>query len=106
MAQRLGNRVSYPRVSLESAVSISRKRIHPRELGFLGLVGSMLVLIGAFLVSGQGLVDRQGSGWRRIDLEALRQRIDAGDLRDREAAWYHPSDGAARGGVPAGVRRD
>jgi hypothetical protein len=106
MPQRLGNRVSSPRVSLESAVSISRKRIHPRELGFLGLVGSMLVLIGAFLVQVQGTVGQQGSSWRRIDLEALRQRIDAGDLRDREAAWYHPSDGAARAGVPTGVRRD
>lgn len=27
--------------------------------------------------------------WRRIDLQALQTRIEAGELVDTEASWYH-----------------
>lgn len=66
------------------------RHLHHRELGFLGLIGATLILIASYLVAGYGLLDQQGSSWRRIDLKALQQRIDVGDLRDREAGWYHP----------------
>ena len=81
------------------------RHLHHRDLGFIGLVGISLILIASYLVAGYGLIDQQGSGWRRIDLKALQQRIDTGDLRDHEASWYHPAEagrGVPRrtGGVP------
>ncbi len=33
-------------------------------------------------------LDEQTGGWRRIDIEALTTRINAGDLVRKEAAWY------------------
>lgn len=66
------------------------RHLHHRDLGFIGLVGATLILIASYLVAGYGLIDQQGSGWRRIDLKTLQQRIDTGDLRDRDASWYHP----------------
>lgn len=67
---------------------------HPRDLRFLGLVGGMLALIASYLFSGYGLLEQRGSSWRRVDLEAVQQRIDSGDLSGREASWYHPAETA------------
>lgn len=78
----------------------SRLQVHSRELLFLGWIGITLSLIGGYLLSGQGLVEQRGSAWRRIDLKALQQRIEGGDLRDREAAWYRPVDRVPSGGPP------
>jgi hypothetical protein len=67
----------------------SARHWHPRELRFVGL----LVLTGAAIALqlGGGLrsAASEGAGWRRIDTEAVQQRIERGDLRDHEAAWYH-----------------
>ena len=81
------------------------RHLHHKDLGFLGLIGATLILIASYLVAGYGLLDQQGSGWRRIDLKTLQQRIDAGELRDREASWYHPAEGGSglsvrKGAVP------
>lgn len=79
---------------------LSRIHIHRRELGFLGWIGTTLVLIGGYLLSGQDQVDTQGSGWRRLDLKALQLRIDGGELRDREAIWYRPLGVKQEGSPP------
>lgn len=79
---------------------VSRIHIHRRELGFLGWIGTTLVLICGYLISGQELVDPQGSGWRRVDLKHLQQRIEGGELRDREAAWYQPLETKPGGSPP------
>ncbi len=81
-------------------MALNRIHLHRRELVFLGWLGATLVLTGGYLISGQGLVDRQGSGWRRIDVRALQQRIDGGDLREQEAAWYRPVAGNPSGSPP------
>jgi hypothetical protein len=77
-----------------------RVQVHARELLFLGWIGITLCLIGGYLLSGQGLVEQPGSAWRRIDLKALQQRIEGGDLRDREAAWYRPVEHIGGGHSP------
>lgn len=71
-------------------MSANRIHLHRREFVFLGWIGATLVLIAGYLIGGQALVEQQGSGWRRIDIKALQQRIDSGDLGEREAAWYRP----------------
>jgi hypothetical protein len=62
-----------------------------RELRLLGLILVTLLVIGAHLSGELERSASQGTGWRAIDVEALQRRIDAGDLRDREADWYHPA---------------
>jgi hypothetical protein len=62
-----------------------------REARFLGLIVLCAVLIALHLGETLRLAAHEGSGHRAVDLPALKARIDAGELRDREADWYHPS---------------
>ena len=75
------------------------RHLHRRELAFLGMIGLTALLIALHLGnSGLGRMEAPGGGWRVIDRAALEQRIERGDLRDREAEWFRP----AAVGVPAG----
>ena len=60
-----------------------------RDLRFLVLVLLNLILIGGFLRSEAGDEGGPPGGWRRVDVQALQIRIEAGELVDREASWYH-----------------
>lgn len=62
-----------------------------REARFLGLIALTLVLIALSLGEALRLATTTGSGHRVIDRKTLERRIEAGDLSDREAAWYHPA---------------
>lgn len=62
-----------------------------RETRFVGTLALSLVLIAVYLDQSQGEASRQGAGYRVIDLATLKRRIDAGELREREAQWYRPS---------------
>ena len=62
-----------------------------REARFLGLIALTLVLIALALGEALRPTAPTGSGHRIIDLKTLERRIAAGDLSDREAAWYHPA---------------
>ena len=75
--------------------------LHWRDVRFLGLVGITLLIIALYLSTGLRLAEQGASGWRKLDLESLRRRIETGELRNREADWYHQStreEGAATGG--------
>ena len=89
------------RSSVGTPVSTLTRHWHPREARFLGLVLLTMVLIALHLGEGLRLAAREGSGHRVIDVQALQRRIDAGDLIDREADWYHPATPEELGG---GVR--
>jgi hypothetical protein len=76
---------------------------HPRDTRFLGLIALALVLIALHLGEGLDLAAREGSGHRVIDRQALERRIEAGDLTDREALWFHqarPEETSGRGRAP------
>jgi len=62
-----------------------------RDLRFLGMLLLTLVLIAGFVAGQRDAMLGEGSAWRRIDLQALQERIESGDLSDHEALWYHPS---------------
>jgi hypothetical protein len=64
-----------------------------RDLRYLGMLLLTLVLIGGFIAEQRQAVRGEGSAWRRIDLQALQQRIESGALSDKEALWYHPAAG-------------
>jgi hypothetical protein len=66
------------------------RRLQSRDLRFVGLLGLSLLLSGLYLSETLEQAAHPGRGHRRIDLKALERRIQAGDLRDREADWYHP----------------
>ena len=55
------------------------------------MVAMIGVLIALHLDSSLRLAAEEGSGWRAIDRPALERRIEGGELRDREADWYHPA---------------
>jgi hypothetical protein len=76
------------------------RHLHRRELGFLGLIGLTGLLIGLHLGSGLEGVGMAGSTWRAIDRAALERRIEAGDLRDREADWFRPAVSPEAAGGP------
>lgn len=67
------------------------KHWRSRELRFLGLVALTALVAAFYLSEGLRLSAREGSGWRTLDLDALLQRIETGELRDREADLYHPA---------------
>jgi len=67
------------------------KHLRPRDLRFSGLVVVTLLTIGLYLNTGLRLAGQSGSGWRTLDLDALQQRVETGELLDREADWYHPA---------------
>jgi hypothetical protein len=70
-----------------------------RDLRFLGLVALTGVLIALYLDAGLRLASQAGSGWRTLDLDVLQQRIETGELRDREADWYHRATDEETGGL-------
>jgi len=80
-------------------MTVQIKTWHPREVRFVGLIALTLLGMALYLGDGLRLASRDGSGHRVIDIQALERRIEAGDLRDREALWYHetrPDDGGGR----------
>jgi hypothetical protein len=60
-----------------------------REFRFLTLVSLTVMVIALHLGSSLQLMGQGGTGWRAVDRVVLQRRIDSGDLRDREASWYH-----------------
>ncbi len=70
----------------------------PRDLRFLGLVALTGLMGVLYLNEGLRFAGQDGSRWRTLDLDTLLQRIETGELREREADWYHPAtDEEARG---------
>jgi hypothetical protein len=67
------------------------RHLHHRELRFLSLIGLTGAIIALYLSAGLKLAGEEGTGWRAIDLDTLQRRIETGELRDREASWYHSS---------------
>jgi hypothetical protein len=59
-----------------------------RDLRFMLLVMANLGCIGGFLLAQVPAPQQDIGGWRRIDLEALVNRIETGDLLKHEASWY------------------
>ncbi|MEN8216835.1 MAG: hypothetical protein ABFS56_10765 [Pseudomonadota bacterium] len=59
-----------------------------RDIQFAAFILATLICVGGFLSSGTETTSEQNGGWRRIDIEALTKRINAGDLVNHEAAWY------------------
>ena len=75
------------------------KHPHRRDLQFLALVCANLACVAGFLFA-QFQADQQpAGGWRRIDLPAVLERIEGGDLQRHEAQWYHPAR-TKSGGAP------
>jgi hypothetical protein len=64
---------------------------HAADFRLLALLGATLLCIALFLAQQAGQTITASGGWRQIDLPTLQQRIDAGELSDREARWYHPA---------------
>jgi hypothetical protein len=79
---------------------MTRARLHGHDLGLAALVALELAAAGAFLWGGAGGEVPGRGGWRRVDVEAVTRRVEAGDLSGREALWYHaaPRDGQLEGG--------
>jgi hypothetical protein len=67
------------------------KHWQARERRFLGFIALTAVLIALYLGQALRFATHLEGGHRVIDTQALVRRIEAGELRDREAAWYHPS---------------
>lgn len=66
------------------------RHLRVRDLRFAALVALELALMAAYLAAGYRGLGQEGHGFRRIDLQALEARMDAGDLSRHEALWYHP----------------
>jgi hypothetical protein len=82
---------------------IFERHWHYREVRFLGAVGVIGLIIALYLAGGLRLARLEGRGWRTIDLGRLQQRLETGELSEREADWYHPAseeEAAAMGDGP------
>lgn len=65
------------------------RHLRGRDLRFVALFVLNLALIGAYVDSMQALGPSGGHGWRRVDIAAVQQRIEVGELSRHEAQWYH-----------------
>jgi hypothetical protein len=65
---------------------------HRGDSLFIGWVAATLLLVVLYLGSLPGLEGGGGSSGRRIDIEAFKTRLDAGELSGHEALWYHPKE--------------
>jgi hypothetical protein len=66
------------------------KHVHGRELRFVAVILANLVCAAGYLASSVGVRPEESGGWRRIDLDAVEARMEAGELVRKEADWYHP----------------
>jgi hypothetical protein len=73
------------------AMLLQIRHLRSRDLRFLGLVAVTGLTITLYLGTGLRLAGQEGSGWRKPDLAVLTQRIETGELQEREADWYHPA---------------
>ena len=64
------------------------RRFRRRDRRFILLVLLNAICMVGFLASGIGTSDEKPGGWRRVDLNELKARIQSGRLVDREADWY------------------
>jgi hypothetical protein len=64
------------------------KRLRKRDWRFLVLVLVHVIGIAGFWSGGVGRTAGEAGGWRSIDVDAVKDKIDSGDLVDREADWY------------------
>lgn len=71
------------------------RHLRRRDLRFLTFVLTNLLCVAAFLLAQAQTAEQPPGGWRRIDLQSVMKRIEAGDLQQHEAAWYHPTNEAA-----------
>jgi hypothetical protein len=65
--------------------------LHLRDWRFLGFITLSLATMGLYLATGLAQLEQSGSGWRRIDTDAVRKLMDSGELSGREADWFHPT---------------
>ena len=82
-------------------MNLSTRHWHAREARFLGLIALSLALIALCLGEALQAAAHPGSGYRVLDRKALERRIQAGELSDREAGWYHPATPDETGGAKA-----
>jgi hypothetical protein len=69
--------------------------LHRHDLLLIGLVGLQCLAIAGYLGAG-GAGEAEGTGgWRRVAIEEVLRRIEAGDLSGREALWYQPEESRA-----------
>ena len=64
------------------------RRLRARDGRFVLLALVHAIGIAGFLAAGVGGDASSRGGWRRIDVDAVRAKIRAGDLVEHEAEWY------------------
>ena len=72
------------------------RHLHHHDLRFLGFVLTNLFCIAGFVAGSVTTEAEHTGGWRRVDIDAIRARIESGDLMGKEASWYHPYRGESR----------
>lgn len=73
---------------------------HAGDYRLIGLLVLTLLLIAVFLAQQAPQNTSASPNWRKIELTAVKQRLDSGDLSYQEATWYHlasPEELAERG---------
>ncbi|MBW2455501.1 MAG: hypothetical protein JRI68_13360 [Deltaproteobacteria bacterium] len=65
-----------------------KRRFTKTDWRLLVLVVAHGVGIAGFIGAEQESVQAERSGWRKVDQEALMEKIRAGDLVQHEADWY------------------
>ena len=85
-------------------MSLKIRELHGRNIQFIGLIMLTLIFIGLYISAEFRLAQREGASWRRIDLDTLLERIETGELRDREASWYHAVDNGDKTPMQEGGR--
>ncbi len=65
-----------------------RRRFKKTDWRLLVLVLAHGVGIAGFISADVEIAEAERSGWRKIDREALMEKIRSGDLVQHEADWY------------------
>lgn len=65
---------------------------HVSDYRLVTLIGTTLILLVIFLAEQSMQRQSTAAGWRPIDFDVVLQKIDSGELSDREADWYHQTE--------------
>jgi len=80
------------RLVLLGSMRATPRRLRASEWRLLGLAAANAACIVGFLVAQLGADTDGRGGYRRIDVEAVQEKIRSGDLVRHEALWYHPEE--------------
>ncbi|MCP4700004.1 MAG: hypothetical protein GY862_24605 [Gammaproteobacteria bacterium] len=64
------------------------RKLHTQDVRFITLILLNVLCIFGFFFESLGSAGEKPGPWRKVDIEAIEKKMQAGDLTRHEAEWY------------------